>query len=199
MYSGMSELQQKVYKKILLRELSTITDGVGGSKKGLLNLVMQLRKCVNHPYLFEGVEDRTLDPFGDHLIKNSGKLCLLDKLLPKLKANGDRVLIFSQMTRVLDILEDYCTMKRYKFTRLDGQTSGEDRQLNIDNFNKKNSELFIFLLTTRAGGLGINLQTANIVIIFDSDWNPQMYEFIFILYIVFLYWDILFILCLYIS
>ncbi len=134
---------------------------------------MQLRKCTNHPYLFEGVEDLGLDPFGDHLITNCGKLALLDKLLAKLQSAGSRVLLFSQMTRVLDIMEDFCAIKGYKYCRIDGSTSGQDRQEAMDEFNADGSDKFLFLLTTRAGGLGINLQTADIVIIYDSDWNPQ--------------------------
>ena len=112
----------------------------------------------------------SLDPFGEHLIENCGKLLLLDKLLTKLRAAGSRVLIFSQMTRVLDILEDYASIREYNICRIDGSTSGEDRQTAMDEFNKENSEKFLFLLTTRAGGLGINLQSADIVIIYDSDW-----------------------------
>lgn len=166
---------------------------------------------------------------------------LLDKLLPKLQSRNSRVLIFSQMTRLLDILEDYCLYRGYKYCRIDGapllqmpimpiaaadfcaivslpellwpgkgrrdkegrislarqeqwpaskerklnqvvdlwvlgagNTSGEDRESQIDGFNAEGSEKFIFLLSTRAGGLGINLYTADIVVIFDSDWNPQM-------------------------
>jgi SWI/SNF-related matrix-associated actin-dependent regulator of chromatin subfamily A member 5 len=91
----------------------------------LMNMMMQLRKCANHPYLFEGVEDRSLPPYADHLVFNSGKLLLLDKLLPKLQAQGSRVLLFSQMTRQLDILEDYCLYRKYKFCRIDGQTDSE--------------------------------------------------------------------------
>ena len=128
------------------------------------------------PYLFEGAEDKSLDPFGDHLWMNSGKMRVLDKLLVKLKAQGSRVLIFSQMTRVLDILEDYCAARRdegFSYCRIDGSTNGEDRQDAIDSYNAPGSEVFLFLLSTRAGGLGINLQTADIVIIYDSDWNPQ--------------------------
>jgi len=176
LFVGMTDLQKDIYKKLLLKEMNTLSVGDGAkiSKTSLLNLVMQLRKCTNHPYLFEGVEDMTLDPFGQHLIDNCGKLLLLHKLLKKLKSNGSRVLIFSQMTRVLDILEDYCTITGYKYCRIDGSTSGEDRQIGMDEFNKENSDKFLFLLTTRAGGLGINLQTADIVIIYDSDWNPQM-------------------------
>ena len=116
---------------------------------------MQLRKVCNHPYLFDGIEDRGLNPMGDHLITNCGKLVLLDKLLPKLQERGSRILIFSQMTRLLDILEDFCTIRNYKFTRIDGSSDFEERSEAMDSFNAPNSELFIFLLSTRAGGLGI--------------------------------------------
>jgi len=101
-------------------------------------------------------------------------MVLIDKLLPKLRERGSRVLIFSQMTRLLDILEDYCIYRQYRYCRIDGNTSGDDREYAIDEFNRDGSEMFIFLLSTRAGGLGINLATADIVILFDSDWNPQM-------------------------
>jgi len=194
LFVGMSDLQREIYKKLLLKEMDTLRAvrlGPGGeagaassnrlglgpqrapSRRALLNLVMQLRKCSCHPYLFEGVEDLTLDPFGQHLVDNCGKLRLLDKLLAKLKQKGSRVLLFSQMTRVLDIMEDFCAMKQYKYCRIDGSTAGEDRQSQMDEFNAAGSELFLFLLTTRAGGLGINLQTADVVVIYDSDWNPQ--------------------------
>ena len=106
---------------------------------------------------------------GDHLITNCGKLMLLDKLLSKLQAQGSRVLFFSQMTRLLDIFEDYCWIKGHKYCRIDGQTNYEDRANSIDVFNAEGSEKFIFLLSTRAGGLGINLATADTVILFDSD------------------------------
>lgn len=119
--------------------------------------------CVGPPY--------TTD---QHLVDNSGKLRVLDKLLPKLQEQGSRVLVFSQMTRVLDILEDYCLWKQYHYCRLDGQTPHEERQVSINDYNMPNSEKFIFMLSTRAGGLGINLATADIVILFDSDWNPQV-------------------------
>ena len=127
---------------------------------------------------FEGAEDKSLDPFGDHLVTNSGKMRVLDKLLLKLQAQGSRVLIFSQMTRVLDLLEDYCVYRQrqgdpFTYCRIDGSTGGTDRQDAIDAFNAPNSTVFLFLLSTRAGGLGINLQTADTVVIFDSDWNPQ--------------------------
>jgi SWI/SNF-related matrix-associated actin-dependent regulator of chromatin subfamily A member 5 len=134
---------------------------------------MQLRKACNHPYLFDGVEDRSLDPMGEHLIENCGKLQLLDKLLTRLKEEGSRVLIFSQMTRILDILQDYCTIRGFEMCRIDGSCSGDTRDEAIDAYNAPDSSKFIFLLSTRAGGLGINLATADVVILYDSDWNPQ--------------------------
>ena len=106
--------------------------GGSSSRTALLNMVMHLRKCSNHPYLFEGQEDRSLDPMGEHLVQNCGKLVLLDKLLKKLQERGSRVLIFSQMTRVLDILEDYCHMRSYEYCRIDGQATYEEREEAID-------------------------------------------------------------------
>ena len=103
----------------------------------------------------------------------SGKLVLVDKLLPKLKKEGHRVLIFSQMVRVLDILEDYLVDAGYEYERIDGGVIGNRRQRAIDRFCAKNSNVFVFLLSTRAGGVGINLTAADTVVIFDSDWNPQ--------------------------
>lgn len=87
---------------------------------------------------------------------------------------GSRVLIFSQMSRMLDLFEDYCWWRNYQYCRLDGQTVHADRQKYIDEFNRPDSDKFIFMLTTRAGGLGINLTAADVVIIYDSDWNPQV-------------------------
>lgn len=109
-----------------------------------------------------------------HLVDNSGKLRVLDKLLTRLQQEGSRVLIFSQMTRVLDILEDYCLWKGFEYCRLDGQTPHEERQSQINAYNMPDSSKFVFMLSTRAGGLGINLATADIVILYDSDWNPQV-------------------------
>ena len=107
------------------------------------------------------------------IVSCSGKMVLIDKLLPKLQAEGHRVLIFSQFVMMLDILEEYCQLRNYKVARIDGQTKGSERQQAIDAFSRKGSDYFIFLLSTRAGGLGINLTAADTVIIYDSDWNPQ--------------------------
>ncbi|KAL7273752.1 chromatin remodeling complex Adenosinetriphosphatase [Rhizina undulata] len=175
LYIGMSEMQVKWYQKILEKDIDAV-NGAGGkreSKTRLLNIVMQLRKCCNHPYLFEGAEPGPPYTTDEHIIDNSGKMVMLDKLLKRMKAQGSRVLIFSQMSRLLDILEDYCVFREYQYCRIDGSTAHEDRIAAIDEYNKPGSEKFVFLLTTRAGGLGINLTSADIVILYDSDWNPQ--------------------------
>jgi len=111
---------------------------------------------------------------GPHIWENCAKMSLLHKLLPKLKAKGSRVLIFSQMTRILDILEDYLRLVGHQYCRIDGSTDGEKRDSQMEEFNAPGSSQFCFLLSTRAGGLGINLATADIVILYDSDWNPQV-------------------------
>lgn len=175
LYVGMSEMQVKWYQKILEKDIDAV-NGAGGkreSKTRLLNIVMQLRKCCNHPYLFEGAEPGPPYTTDEHLITTSGKMIILDKILSKMKEEGSRVLIFSQMSRVLDILEDYCVFRGHNYCRIDGSTAHEDRIAAIDDYNKPNSEKFVFLLTTRAGGLGINLTSADIVVLYDSDWNPQ--------------------------
>ena len=179
-YTQLAPMQREQYKNILKRDMDALYQSSGAAltanKGRLMNLVMQLRKCCNHPYLFEGAEDKSLPPFGDHLVTNCGKLLVLDKLLLRLKKQGSRVLIFSQMTRQLDILEDYCAYRHdddFSYVRIDGSTDGVTRQEYIDAFNAPGSEIFMFLLSTRAGGLGINLQTADTVVIYDSDWNPQ--------------------------
>ncbi|KAJ9181960.1 hypothetical protein P3X46_006002 [Hevea brasiliensis] len=169
---GMSQMQKQYYRALLQKDLEVVN--AGGERKRLLNIAMQLRKCCNHPYLFQGAEPGPPYTTGEHLITNAGKMVLLDKLLPKLKERDSRVLIFSQMTRLLDILEDYLMFRGYQYCRIDGNTGGEDRDASIDTFNKPGSEKFVFLLSTRAGGLGINLATADVVILYDSDWNPQV-------------------------
>lgn len=174
-YVGMSLMQKKWYKQILEKDLDAVNGANGNkeSKTRLLNIVMQLRKCCNHPYLFDGAEPGPPYTTDEHLIFNSAKLKVLDQLLKKLKEQGSRVLIFSQMSRVLDIMEDYCYFREYEYCRIDGSTDHEDRIKAIDDYNSPDSTKFIFLLTTRAGGLGINLTTADAVVLYDSDWNPQ--------------------------
>ncbi|KAF7428182.1 hypothetical protein PC9H_007403 [Pleurotus ostreatus] len=174
-YVGLTEMQRKWYRSVLEKDIDAV-NGLTGKKEGktrLMNVVMQLRKVTCHPYLFDGAEPGPPYTTDEHLIENSGKMVILDKLLKSMKAKGSRVLIFSQMSRVLDILEDYCLFRGYKYCRIDGGTAHDDRIAAIDEYNKPESEKFIFLLTTRAGGLGINLTTADIVVLYDSDWNPQ--------------------------
>lgn len=153
--------------------------------------MMELRKCCNHPFLVKGAEERILgdaatkamekdneegkeaaypDPhklFADQLVKSSGKMVLMEKLLQKLFDGGHKVLIFSQMVRVLDLLEELLKIKRYRYERLDGSTSSSSRLSAVDRFKRKSCQRFVMLLSTRAGGLGLNLTAADIVIIFD--------------------------------
>ncbi|KAK6057204.1 protein, SNF2 family [Cooperia oncophora] len=163
-YVGLSKMQREWYTKISMLSMEP---------EKLMNILMHLRKAANHPYLFDGAEPGPPYTTDQHLVDNSGKMVVLDKLLAKLKQQGSRVLIFSQFSRILDLLEDYCWWRQYQYCRLDGNTAHVDRQESIDAFNAPDSEKFIFMLTTRAGGLGINLATADVVVIFDSDWNPQ--------------------------
>jgi len=173
-FTGLSKMQRDLYTKILMKDIDIVNGAGRTDKMRLLNILMQLRKCSNHPYLFDGVEPGPPYTTDQHLIDNCGKMVILDKLLPKMKAQGSRVLIFSQMTRMLDILEDYCFWRNYNYCRLDGNTPHEERQKSIIEYNQPDSTKFIFMLSTRAGGLGINLATADIVVLYDSDWNPQV-------------------------
>uniref|UniRef100_A0A668AIZ7 Chromodomain helicase DNA binding protein 4a n=1 Tax=Myripristis murdjan TaxID=586833 RepID=A0A668AIZ7_9TELE len=174
----LSPMQKKYYKFILTRNFEALNTRGGGNQVSLLNVVMDLKKCCNHPYLFpvaameapkmpNGMYD------GSALTKAAGKLLLLQKMLRKLKEGGHRVLIFSQMTKMLDLLEDFLENEGYKYERIDGGITGSMRQEAIDRFNAPGAQQFAFLLSTRAGGLGINLATADTVIIYDSDWNPH--------------------------
>uniref|UniRef100_A0A8B9TFF3 DNA helicase n=1 Tax=Anas platyrhynchos TaxID=8839 RepID=A0A8B9TFF3_ANAPL len=172
----MSALQKQYYKWILTRNYKALSKGTRGSTSGFLNIVMELKKCCNHCYLIKPPEENEKENGIEtlqSLIRSSGKLILLDKLLTRLRDRGNRVLIFSQMVRMLDILAEYLTIKHYPFQRLDGSIKGEIRKQALDHFNADGSEDFCFLLSTRAGGLGINLASADTVVIFDSDWNPQ--------------------------
>jgi len=130
---------------------------------------MELKKAANHPFLFDGAEVKTESPEETlkGLVMNGGKMVLLDKLLARLRSDGHRVLIFSQMVRMLDILSDYLSFRNYLHQRLDGMVSSDARKKSIAHFNAPDSPDFVFLLSTRAGGLGINLETADTVIIFD--------------------------------
>lgn len=174
----LSPIQKKYYRAILTKNFEALNVKGGGPQISLLNIVMELKKCANHPYLLPVGDDEAprtaMNTYeGTSMIKASGKLDLLAKMLKKLKEQGHRVLIFSQMTRMLDILEDFLDYLGYKYERMDGKTNGQERQDAIDRFNASGAEQFCFLLSTRSGGLGINLATADTVIIYDSDWNPH--------------------------
>uniref|UniRef100_A0A9J8A2V6 Chromodomain helicase DNA binding protein 3 n=1 Tax=Cyprinus carpio carpio TaxID=630221 RepID=A0A9J8A2V6_CYPCA len=174
----LSPMQKKYYKFILTRNFEALNSKGGGNQVSLLNIMMDLKKCCNHPYLFPVASaEAPKTPSGAYegagLTKASGKLMLLQKMLRKLKEQGHRVLVFSQMTKMLDLLEDFLDYEGYKYERIDGGITGALRQEAIDRFNAPGACQFCFLLSTRAGGLGINLATADTVIIFDSDWNPH--------------------------
>jgi chromodomain-helicase-DNA-binding protein 1 len=143
-----------------------------------MRTAMELKKAANHPFLFDGAEVKTESPEETlkGLVMNGGKMVLLDKLLARLRSDGHRVLIFSQMVRMLDILSDYLSFRNYLHQRLDGMVSSDARKKSIAHFNAPGSPDFVFLLSTRAGGLGINLETADTVIIFDVSPNCNAME-----------------------
>jgi chromodomain-helicase-DNA-binding protein 1 len=172
----MTTVQKQYYKWILTKNYNALRKGVKGSTNTFLNIVIELKKCCNHALLTKPTEYECHNTQEDQLqllLRGSGKLVLLDKLLIRLRETGHRVLIFSQMVRMLDILGEYLQLRHFPFQRLDGGIKGELRKQALDHFNADGSQDFCFLLSTRAGGLGINLATADTVIIFDSDWNPQ--------------------------
>ncbi|KAL1463282.1 hypothetical protein WDU94_015047 [Cyamophila willieti] len=173
----MTGLQKTYYKWILTKNYSALKKGNKGSTTTFLNIMIELKKCCNHAFLTKRDENsepsKNTDDYLKTLVRGSGKLVLLDKLLVRLRETGHRVLIFSQMVRMLDILAEYLQLRHFTFQRLDGSIKGEIRRQALEHFNAENSPDFCFLLSTRAGGLGINLATADTVIIFDSDWNPQ--------------------------
>ncbi|CAD7080477.1 unnamed protein product [Hermetia illucens] len=181
----MSGLQRVLYKHMQSKGV-LLTDGSEkgkhgkGGAKALMNTIVQLRKLCNHPFMFQHIEEKYCDHIGGHgvvsgpdLYRVSGKFELLDRILPKLKATNHRVLLFCQMTQCMTIIEDYLGWRQFGYLRLDGTTKAEDRGDLLKKFNAKDSDYFVFLLSTRAGGLGLNLQAADTVVIFDSDWNPH--------------------------
>ncbi|XP_047104196.1 ATP-dependent helicase brm-like [Schistocerca piceifrons] len=182
----MSGLQRVLYthmqnKGVLLTDGSEKGKQGKGGTKALMNTIMQLRKLCNHPFLFQHIEKAYCDHIGyqgsvivgPDLCRASGKFELLDRILPKLKATNHRVLLFCQMTQLMTVMEDYLGWRGFRYLRLDGTTKAEDRGELLRKFNDPGSDYFVFLLSTRAGGLGLNLQSADTVIIFDSDWNPH--------------------------
>ncbi|XP_051748543.1 probable global transcription activator SNF2L2 isoform X1 [Ctenopharyngodon idella] len=182
----MSAIQKVLYRHMQGKGI-LLTDGSEKDKKGkggaktLMNTIMQLKKICNHPYMFQHIEESFAEHLGypngiingPDLYRASGKFELLDRILPKLKATNHRVLLFCQMTSLMTIMEDYFAYRNFLYLRLDGTTKSEDRALLLKKFNDEGSQYFIFLLSTRAGGLGLNLQAADTVVIFDSDWNPH--------------------------
>lgn len=182
-YTKMSKNQKDMYESIVSGELKRMlkeNSQIKLKSKTLNNVIMQLRKCSNHPYLhFEENSKETKET----LVTESGKMQMLDYMLKHFQKNGNKVLIFSQFTTMLDIIEDYLSILRpeYRFCRIDGSTKLQDRSDQMHDFNRslkeknipKDEKYLCFLLSTRAGGVGINLTAADTVIIFDSDWNPH--------------------------
>ncbi|KRW99696.1 P-loop containing nucleoside triphosphate hydrolase [Pseudocohnilembus persalinus] len=163
---------QKLQERQIQQRQQNVLDPVTGKvqNKALMNLMMQLKKIANHPYLFMDSDQYEVN---DLIWKVSGKFELLDRIIPKLLKFNHRILIFTQMTKVMDVLDQYFTFRGWRFLRLDGSTKEDERADRMKAFNAKDTQYEIFILSTRAGGLGLNLQTADTVIIFDSDWNPQ--------------------------
>lgn len=192
----LTSIQKQYYRAIFEHNHAFLNMGASRSNAPkLMNIQMELRKVCNHPCLLDGVEHREQDRqfkefleagkfdgktpeeqqhmLNEHVyIQTSGKMVLMDKLLPKLRQEGHKVLVFSQMVKMLDLISEYCEFRDFPHERLDGRVRGTDRQKSIDRFEREASS-FLFLLSTRAGGVGINLTAADICIIFDSDWNPQ--------------------------
>lgn len=179
----MSVLQKKLYKSILaqnpelIRSILGVKKVIGAKERtNLNNILMQLRKCLAHPFVYSrAIEERTSNPTKSHrnLVDASSKLQLLEIMLPKLQERGHRVLIFSQFLDMLDMVEDFLDGLGLYYQRLDGSMGSLQKQKRIDAFNAPDSNLFAFLLSTRAGGVGINLATADTVIILDPDFNPH--------------------------
>ena len=172
-----SALQAKLYKQLVTHNKIMVNDASGRKTgmRGLSNMLMQLRKLCNHPFVFEEVENQ-MNPSkltNDLIWRTGGKFELLDRILPKLQVTGHRVLMFFQMTQIMNIMEDFLRYRDMTYLRLDGSTKADDRSELLKQFNAPDSPIFCFLLSTRAGGLGLNLQTADTVIIYDSDWNPH--------------------------
>ncbi|GMT00372.1 hypothetical protein PENTCL1PPCAC_22546, partial [Pristionchus entomophagus] len=166
-YHGMTKKQKKLYIDILVKNRESI---MAKHEFSLVNQLMHLRKAVAHPYLFPGQEP---EPFteGEHIVTASEKMRVLDALLSFLSRNGHRCLIFSQFTSLLDIVQDYLNMRGTSYERLDGSARAEERFTSINSFQR--ADVDVFLLSTKAGGVGLTLTAADTVIFLDSDWNPQ--------------------------
>ncbi|KAK9669982.1 hypothetical protein RND81_13G168000 [Saponaria officinalis] len=182
LYATMTEHQKNFQDHLINRTLEnylvenvSLSTAPRGLRGKLNNLMIQLRKNCNHPDLLESAFDGTyFYPPIDQIVGQCGKFQLLDKLLTKLFARKHKVLIFSQWTKILDIMDYYFSEKGFEVCRIDGNVKLDKRRRQIQEFNDVDSNLRIFLLSTRAGGLGINLTAADTCILYDSDWNPQM-------------------------
>jgi len=177
-FCPLSKMQVFWYKALLLRDISSLIRDKDqptpkGHAKVLNNLIMQLRKCCLHPFLFSGAETDIDSTSLRDLVASSGKLAVLDMLLINLFKKKHRCVLFSQFTGLLDIIQDYCEMRGWNYCRFDGSTPRAQRHFAVTQFNAEDSDKFIFLLSTRCGGCGLNLQTADTCILYDSDWNPQ--------------------------
>ncbi|CAN0188604.1 unnamed protein product [Ectocarpus sp. 6 AP-2014] len=179
-YAGMTSWQRGYYDlagRNALRQALMDMGIEGAARLSEININMNQRKVCQHPFLFGEPKDKMTGEYvgiknPEILVRASGKVALMDRMLKKLHAGGHKVLIFSQMTSLLDVLEDYLRHRGWEFHRIDGSTDVLDRQRQIEEFNS-NPKFFVFLLSTRAGGLGINLCAADTCILFDSDWNPH--------------------------
>eukprot|EP00357_Protocruzia_adherens_P021885 CAMPEP_0115046674 /NCGR_PEP_ID=MMETSP0216-20121206/48875_1 /TAXON_ID=223996 /ORGANISM="Protocruzia adherens, Strain Boccale" /LENGTH=1611 /DNA_ID=CAMNT_0002429771 /DNA_START=24 /DNA_END=4859 /DNA_ORIENTATION=- len=181
----LSKKQKELYKGILSRNYNVLQalDKKNKSKvscRSLINVLTNLRLVADHPLLVESFTEEQLKNQGEmtmkdleNLVIESGKLQLLDRMLVKFKRLGNRLIVFSQFVIMLNILEQYLTMRGYKHLRLDGSTPHSERQIIIDKYNRENSDYFVIIMSTKAGGLGINLATADTVVLFDSDFNPH--------------------------
>ena len=193
-YCAMTRLQREMYAWVCegtIRERLVALGVPFAQRTSQINSTMNWRKVCNHPFLFGDVllldedsnnnEDNDSDDNHAHsphylqsLVAASGKFKLLDRMLPRLVREGHKVILFSQMTELLNLLEDYLCGREISYVRLDGTTKLQERQERIDEFNCPAQRVSVFLISTRAGGLGINLTAADTVIIFDSDWNPHV-------------------------
>lgn len=181
-YANMTEHQKTIQNHLVDRTLEkyleeTVSNGVlrSGMKGKLNNILMQLRKNCNHPDILQSRYDGSFFyPPIQTLVEQCGKFQLLQRLLKLLLARKHKILIFSQFTKVVDLIDYYLSEIGLAVCRIDGNVKLDDRRMQIDDFNNLNSNINIFLLSTRAGGLGINLTAADTCIIYDSDWNPQM-------------------------
>lgn len=173
LYCRLSAAQERMYNGIVDHNVLLLPDFTGTNttrdRKGFNNPLVQLQKICNHPYLF--LDEWDID---EKLVRVSGKFEVMDRILVKLAAGKHRVLIFSQMVKVMDIMKEYFELRGWPFLRLDGQTKSEQRGQLVEEWNREGSIYNHFILSTHAGGLGLNLQTADTVILFDTDWNPQM-------------------------